>query len=134
MKILLQLEEGTMTLAALFLLSLTPVHLPVWAWALLFFAPDLSMLGYLGGNRIGAIAYNLVHHKGLAAAVGLMGYFQSDAVLAAGLLLFAHASFDRMLGYGLKTAEGFSFTHLGRIGKAANARRIASGSGSGLPA
>jgi hypothetical protein len=27
-----------------------------------------------------------------------------------------HIGIDRMLGYGLKYAEGFRFTHLGRIG------------------
>jgi hypothetical protein len=30
----------------------------------------------------------------------------------------AHIGIDRALGYGLKYAEGFGFTHLGRIGKA----------------
>ena len=31
----------------------------------------------------------------------------------------AHVGFDRLLGYGLKSAAGFGFTHLGRKGKAA---------------
>jgi hypothetical protein len=35
----------------------------------------------------------------------------------AGIVLFGHASMDRMLGYGLKTSEGFKYTHLGIIGK-----------------
>jgi hypothetical protein len=34
-----------------------------------------------------------------------------------GALWLAHSGFDRMLGYGLKSPDGFSFTHLGRIGK-----------------
>jgi hypothetical protein len=37
--------------------------------------------------------------------------------LTVGALWFAHAGFDRLLGYGLKSPEGFSFTHLGQIGK-----------------
>lgn len=34
-----------------------------------------------------------------------------------GALWLAHSGFDRMLGYGLKSPEGFSITHLGRIGR-----------------
>lgn len=32
-----------------------------WLFAVLILAPDLSMLGYLGGPRLGAIAYNALH-------------------------------------------------------------------------
>ena len=35
------------------------------------------------------------------------------------LIWSAHIGFDRALGYGLKYDTGFSFTHLGRIGKTA---------------
>ena len=31
----------------------------------------------------------------------------------------AHVGFDRALGYGLKYADGFGFTHLGLKGRAA---------------
>jgi len=31
--------------------------------------------------------------------------------------MFGHSSMDRMFGYGLKTEEGFKYTHLGMIGK-----------------
>ena len=31
---------------------------PWWLYAVLFFAPDLSFLGYLAGPKIGAIVYN----------------------------------------------------------------------------
>ncbi len=34
------------------------------------------------------------------------------------LIWLAHIGIDRALGYGLKYADGFGFTHLGRIGKA----------------
>jgi hypothetical protein len=37
--------------------------------------------------------------------------------LAIALVWVAHIGFDRMLGYGLKYAAGFGFTHLGRIGR-----------------
>jgi len=32
-----------------------------WIFAILFFAPDLSFLGYLSGPRIGALIYNAAH-------------------------------------------------------------------------
>ncbi|HEY0262180.1 MAG TPA: DUF4260 family protein [Chitinophagales bacterium] len=32
-------------------------------------------------------------------------------------MMFGHSSMDRFFGYGLKTEEGFKFTHLGKIGK-----------------
>lgn len=37
--------------------------------------------------------------------------------LAFGLIWSAHIGFDRLLGYGLKMENGFSETHLGKIGK-----------------
>jgi hypothetical protein len=38
----------------------------------------------------------------------------------AGVIIFAHSSLDRALGYGLKFSDSFTNTHLGRIGRAAN--------------
>ena len=38
-------------------------------------------------------------------------------VLSVAIIWLAHIGFDRALGYGLKYASGFGFTHLGRIGK-----------------
>ncbi|TIX33887.1 MAG: DUF4260 family protein, partial [Mesorhizobium sp.] len=32
-----------------------------WLFAVLILAPDLSMLGYLAGPRVGAVAYNALH-------------------------------------------------------------------------
>ena len=91
-------------------------------FALLFFVPDLSFLGYLGGPRIGAIAYNCAHSLTgpmLLAGAGLAG--SSSAFLPLAAIWVAHVGFDRMLGYGLKYAKGFGYTHLGRIGRAAGA-------------
>ena len=34
------------------------------------------------------------------------------------LLLLAHTSMDRVMGYGLKHTDSFQHTHLGRIGAA----------------
>ncbi|MBI2283378.1 MAG: DUF4260 family protein [Bacteroidetes bacterium] len=39
--------------------------------------------------------------------------------LLTGPLLYAHSSFDRVMGYGLKYRDSFNNKHLGRTGKAA---------------
>lgn len=90
-----------------------------WWWFLvLLLAPDLSMIGYTFGNKAGAFLYNLFHHRGIAVIVYLGGiYFSNELVQLTEIILFAHSSFDRMLGYGLKYEAGFKFTHLGEIGK-----------------
>lgn len=89
-----------------------------WWFPLLFFVPDIGMLGCIYGNKTGAFIYNLLHHKGIAIAFGIGGILLADEILQlTGIILFSHASFDRMLGYGLKYDKGFKFTHLGEIGK-----------------
>jgi hypothetical protein len=88
------------------------------AFALLFLAPDLSMLAYFAGPRVGAAIYNLVHTYALALVVTLSGFFGPlPALSAAGLILVAHIGIDRALGYGLKYSTAFGDTHLGRIGR-----------------
>lgn len=116
MKTTLKLEELAMFTISLYFIDQLPY---AWWWfAVLFLAPDLSMLGYLVNAKVGAICYNLFHHKGIAIAIGVIGMvLSSSAVLFAGILLFAHSSFDRMLGYGLKYSDSFAHTHLGKIGK-----------------
>jgi hypothetical protein len=89
-------------------------------FAVLFLTPDLSMLGYLAGRRLGAIAYNTAHsYLGPAAlaAYGLIAPSQTAVWLA--LIWGAHIGFDRAMGYGLKYATAFGDTHLGRVGKRA---------------
>lgn len=88
------------------------------AFALLFLLPDLSMLGYLRGARMGALLYNAAHsYLGPAALIALGVLGAQPVALAGGLVWLAHIGFDRMLGYGLKYREGFGATHLGRIGR-----------------
>ena len=89
-----------------------------WLFALLILAPDLSMLGYLGGPVIGAFAYNAVHTLVAPGVVALAAwFFASPLMMALALILVAHIAADRALGYGLKYASGFKDTHLGRIGR-----------------
>ncbi|WP_268848051.1 DUF4260 domain-containing protein [Flavobacterium aestivum] len=90
-----------------------------WWWFLvLILVPDFSMIGYIFGDKVGAFSYNLVHHRCVAIVVYLIGiYYTNSAIQLSGVILFAHSSMDRMLGYGLKYETGFKFTHLGEIGK-----------------
>jgi Domain of unknown function (DUF4260) len=117
MKNLISVEEALLSLVALFGIHMHNLGLPTWLWIILFFSPDLGMVGYLINNKIGAICYNLFHHKGVALLLVAIGYgMQNEILLAIGLLLFAHSSFDRIMGYGLKYFTGFNDTHLGRTG------------------
>lgn len=118
MKILLKLEEAANAAVGIYFLSIYNLGLPVWLWIILFFSPDIGMIGYAINTKTGAATYNLFHHKGIAIIIAATGYFlQNEIVTAIGILLFAHSSFDRMLGYGLKYADSFQNTHLERIGK-----------------
>lgn len=112
--------EGALILAAsLWLLTLLPgATLPLWALALLFFAPDLAFAAYLAGPRAGAALYNLLHLYALGLGLLTLGLALPQPLLVTlGALWLGHAGFDRMLGYGLKSATGFHDTHLGRIGR-----------------
>ena len=116
MKATLKIEELFMFGLGIYLFSVLPYQ---WWWFLvLILAPDVGMIGYLLGNRVGAFMYNLFHHKGVAIAIYLMGIYLSSPLLQMiGAILFAHSAMDRILGYGLKYNKGFKFTHLGEIGK-----------------
>ncbi len=84
--------------------------------------PDLAIAGYLGGPRIGAFVYNLVHNWAFGLAIAAAGLALGIIPLAlAGTILIAHTGMDRAAGYGVKLASGFGDTHLGRIGKSARA-------------
>lgn len=87
-------------------------------FALFFLAPDLSFAGYLAGSKTGAIAYNFAHSLIGPLAVLATGFIITEPIaITAGIIWMAHVGFDRALGYGLKYADGFRFTHLGTIGR-----------------
>ena len=117
MKYQLKAEQAVQLALSIIALYLQPYSFHWWVWLLLFLAPDVSMLGYLVGPKTGAITYNLIHHKlvaGIFIAIGFPGHM--PVLLLIGLLLWAHSSFDRMMGYGLKFPDSFHNTHLGLIG------------------
>ena len=116
MKNILKLEE--LAMFAICVWALYFFNAEWWYYLLLLLGPDISMIGYAGGNKLGALMYNLFHHKGVAVVVFFLGLFLPDMTIQiAGIILFGHSSMDRMLGYGLKLEEGFKYTHLGQIGK-----------------
>ena len=89
-------------------------------FAAAFLIPDLSFVGYLAGPRVGAIAYDAAHsYIGAVVSLAAAVMFPTVIPLTVGLVWCAHIGFDRALGYGLKYSQGFGFTHLGRIGRAA---------------
>ena len=88
-------------------------------FALWLLAPDLSLLGYLAGPRVGAALYNVAHsYVGPVLLLALGVLAAMPWAVAGSLIWLVHIGFDRALGYGLKYAAGFAATHLGRIGKA----------------
>lgn len=139
MKNLLRLEELAQFLFCLVSLIVSQ-EAPWWTILLLLLGPDISMLGYLVSPRVGAIGYNLFHHKGLAIVLVMLGFYASllsifghlsttiywYGFVIAGIILYGHASMDRIFGYGLKFGDNFHHTHLGWIGKG----KVASGEAS----
>ena len=90
-----------------------------YGWLLLlvlFLAPDLSMIGYLGGPRVGALTYDVVHTYALPIALGVAGVLgDSSLAMQIALIWAAHIGLDRLLGYGLKYPTAFRDTHLQRV-------------------
>jgi hypothetical protein len=118
MKNMLKAEQATQLALTITALYYQPIHFAWWLWPILFLSPDLSMLGYMWNTRVGAVLYNLAHHKAVAGALIVVGFIgHMPGWLFWGLLLWAHSSFDRVMGYGLKFPDSFQHTHLGLIGK-----------------
>lgn len=115
-RLLLRLEGAALAVAAI--LFFAWLGASWWLFAGLILAPDLSLLGYLLGRRVGAAIYNAGHvtlGPMLLCLAGIMAGL--PVMLAIGLVWLAHVGIDRAVGYGLKYPNGFGFTHLGRIGR-----------------
>ena len=86
MKTLIKLEEVALFGLAIYLFSL--LNYEWWWFLVLILAPDLSMLGYVFGNKAGAWSYNFFHHTAVAIicyGVGL--YMQSETLQLIGVLI-----------------------------------------------
>ncbi|UPY38141.1 DUF4260 family protein [Sediminicoccus sp. KRV36] len=84
-----------------------------WLFLALWLVPDLSMLGYLAGPRVGAIAYNTAHMTIGPLVLGLVALWLPEAAVPA-LAWASHVGGDRAMGYGLKRGD-FHDTHLGGL-------------------
>ncbi|RSK41877.1 DUF4260 domain-containing protein [Mangrovimonas spongiae] len=116
MKTTIKIEELFMLILSIYMFSILPFS---WWWFLvLILLPDIGMLGYLVNTKVGAVCYNICHHKGIAIAIYLLGiWWHSDVLRLVGVIIFGHASLDRIFGYGLKYLDNFKHTHLGKIGR-----------------
>ena len=114
--VLLRLEGG-----AVFALAVAVYWQQSFSWPLFWstlLIPDLAMLGYLVNAQFGARAYNITHSKLLPGLLGIFALSTGNTLcMALALIWFVHIGIDRLLGYGLKYADGFKFTHLGIIGR-----------------
>lgn len=116
MNTLLKLEELALFLLCIFLFG--KLNFEWWWFPALLLLPDLGMLGYLVNPKTGAFTYNLVHHRLTASLIATYALtYGNEYWKLAAIILFAHISFDRLMGYGLKYNDSFNNTHLGVIGK-----------------
>jgi hypothetical protein len=90
-----------------------------FSWLLflvLLLVPDISMLGYIINNKIGAMLYNFIHTYTIVIIVIFWGLLlENQSALAIGLIWSAHIGMDRMLGYGLKYQTEFKDNHMKRV-------------------
>jgi uncharacterized membrane protein len=113
---LIRLEEIAEFFFSIYLFSLLPYAW--WVYPVFFFAPDISMIGYAISPQVGAVTYNLVHHKAVSLGLFAAGMLLHIPLLSLiGVLCLGHSSLDRVLGYGLKHTDSFQHTHLGIIGQ-----------------
>lgn len=107
--------EATIEMLAAFLLFRT-THQSWWLVALIL-VPDVLMLGYVGGTKLGAACYNLAHSQTVPILLCLAALeWHHPLLLALGLLWLAHIGLDRALAFGLKYDTDFQHTHLGDQG------------------
>ena len=109
---LIKLEEVMMFAFSIYLFML--IDFAWWWYLALILVPDIGMLGYIVNSKVGAITYNLFHHKGIAMIVLIVGWqMQHEWLILSGIILFGHSSMDRVFGYGLKYFDSFHHTNLG---------------------
>jgi hypothetical protein len=101
MKTLIKLEELAFVVLSFYLFL--ALDYAWWWFPLLFFIPDVSMIGYLISSKAGTVTYNFIHHKALSVLLYLFGGLtQLPLLQLAGLVMFGHASLDRALGFELQ--------------------------------
>ena len=67
MKLLLRFEEFGLFGLSIYLFALLAIR---WWWfPVLLLTPDVTMVAYVGGPRLGAIVYDLAHHRAVALLI-----------------------------------------------------------------
>ncbi len=111
MKVLLKIEELFLLILSIYLFS--QLGFSWWWFPALILIPDVGMIGYLISPRLGAIVYNVVHHRAISILLYIIGSMISFPVIQLiGIILFAHSTIDRVFNYGFKYSEDFKHTHL----------------------
>lgn len=99
-------------------IAVVVTHPSAW-WLLVVFAiaPDLALLGSTRGLQRDQIQpnmvplYNAVHRFWAPGVLAVVAFaLMSPSWLAGGLAWIAHIAFDRSLGFGLRSPEGFQRT------------------------
>lgn len=106
--VLLRLEAGLVLVGCIAVYAMS--HDSWILFVALFLAPDLAILGYLAGVRVGSATYNAVH-----TYVGPIILIAFAVTRPFGLIWAAHIAIDRLLGFGLKYPTTFKDTHLQRL-------------------
>ncbi|KGR78779.1 DUF4260 domain-containing protein [Ureibacillus sinduriensis] len=94
------------------------IHLEysILLFILLLLVPDITMLGYLFNNKIGAIVYNFGHSLIVPAILLVLAFLtESSSLLMLVIIWLAHIYLDRSMGFGLKYNNAFKETHLQKI-------------------
>ena len=90
-------------------------HASWWQLVVFAIAPDITLVfGFRAGLQRGQLDpravpfYNAVHRFWAPTVLIVLAFvLQADGWSAAGLAWAAHIAFDRSLGFGLRTPEGF---------------------------
>ena len=107
--------EG-LALALLMVVLTYKANQSLWFLVMTFLVFDVSIVGYLFNEKIGALCYNLGHNSVLPTLlliVGLLADNRTSQIWAFAWLF--HIGIDRALGYGLKHITSFKHTHLGKL-------------------
>ena len=78
-----RIEGAGIFAAAVALAGMTQSGWPLWLWPLVLLAPDLSMIGYLAGARVGAAIYNAAHLYANGLILALLGLLTGQTGLIA---------------------------------------------------
>lgn len=97
----LKLEELTLVVLSFYLFL--ALGYAWWWFPILFFVPDISLVGYLVSPKAGPLIYNVIHHRALSVLLYLAGSLtRLPGLQLAGLVMFGHSSLDRALGFELQ--------------------------------